>query len=75
MELITNLYSSQQELKPSQIFLPFDFSAHILQPDGSKEDHLLVFGGGGNCFSFGSHYNTDSFLFKLPLVYHSSLHP
>ncbi|GIX71200.1 tRNA wybutosine-synthesizing protein 4 [Caerostris darwini] len=43
---------------------PFIFSNHCCYV---YEDKLIVTGGGGNCFSFGTYFNKDNIVIKLPI--------
>lgn len=57
------------ELGVDEIFLPFGFSAVLVSDEGTcdKNVSLLVFGGGGNCFSFGTHFNKFMLKINLPI--------
>lgn len=48
-----------------ELFLPFGFSACILNDAKDECPNIVVFGGGGNCFSFGSYYNQVCFTIAL----------
>ncbi|KAI6646674.1 tRNA wybutosine-synthesizing protein 4 isoform X1 [Oopsacas minuta] len=54
----TNLCSLYSPLRS---FLPYNFSAELVD----KGRQLLVIGGGGNCFSFGTHFNPQPWLLGL----------
>ena len=49
---------------PLGTFLPYNFTAELV--DNCR--HLVVIGGGGNCFSFGTHINPQPWIIRLPLT-------
>ena len=57
----TNVSSLYPPLKK---FLPYNFTAELV----GKGECLLVVGGGGNCFSFGTHFNPQPWTIKFPLT-------
>ena len=50
-------------LSPLTNFLPYNFTANLVH-----KKYLLVLGGGGNCFSFGTHINSHPWVIQLPPV-------
>ena len=49
---------------PLKNFLPYNFTAELV----GKGEWLFVVGGGGNCFSFGTHFNPQPWTIKIPLT-------
>ena len=43
-------------------FLPYNFTSELV-----NSQHLFVLGGGGNCFSFGTHINPQPWIIRLPI--------
>ncbi|CAL8099572.1 unnamed protein product [Orchesella dallaii] len=54
-----------QTLPLNDIYLPFGFTASVLHDEKTKKHKIIVFGGGGNCFSFGTHYNQVCYLLTI----------
>ena len=49
---------------PLRTFLPYNFTAELV----NNSRQLIVVGGGGNCFSFGTHINSQPWIIRLPLI-------
>lgn len=54
-----------QTLPLTDTYLPFGFTASLLRDEKTKKEKVIVFGGGGNCFSFGTHYNQVCYLLHI----------
>ncbi|CAG7830754.1 unnamed protein product [Allacma fusca] len=52
-------------LGPEKVFLPFGFSLAAIVDTTMKETKIMIYGGGGNCFSFGTHYNDAALVINL----------